>query len=384
MPTPLKSMSKPNTATMDHQSAITSHPSIASIPWTSSARLAEATEKAGDEVDNPRSNTRLYLAYGSNLSAETFLGMRGIRPISQVNVSVPELELKFNLPGVPYREPCFANVGFRKPPGKPPKLPDPSDPPRVPPIDPPFQPPPPSLTEWNQGLVGVVYEVTEEDYSTIIRTEGGGAGYKEIVVMCLPLPPRVSVPEKPPLPELPKPFMARTLYAPRIPDTDHPDDPRKKKWWYRFVVGPYRDPDYAQPSARYLKLIRDGAKEHEFPDEYQRWLQSLQPYTITSTRQEIGSLFFALFSGLMFLFTIVLSKVVDRDSKMPQWMVIATSVAFNVTWMVYDVIFKPLFGDGERTQVDDKQGRDGTRRSVLRHGYPAADEEKAALLDGFE
>lgn len=30
--------------------------------------------------------------------------------------------------------------------------------------------------------------------------------------------------------------------------------------------------DYAQPSTRYLKLIRDGAREHELPEEYQEYL----------------------------------------------------------------------------------------------------------------
>jgi hypothetical protein len=35
----------------------------------------------------------LYLAYGSNLSNETFRGNRGIKPLSQVNVQVPSLRL---------------------------------------------------------------------------------------------------------------------------------------------------------------------------------------------------------------------------------------------------------------------------------------------------
>jgi len=211
------------------------YPAVSSIPRTSAERLALAAEDVVDDPDHSKPNTYLYLAYGSNLCAQTFLGMRGIRPLSQVNVSVPTLELKFDLPGIPYREPCFANVGYRKLPDKP-KLP-----PKIP-FDPPR--PPHSESQWDEGLLGVVYEVTEEDYKTIIRTEGGGTGYKQIMVPCLPLPPKMSIPEKP-FPEIPKPFLAKTLFAPQIPDSDLPDDPRKKKWWYRFLIHPVREPGYA-------------------------------------------------------------------------------------------------------------------------------------------
>ncbi|KAH8736397.1 hypothetical protein BGZ61DRAFT_441933 [Ilyonectria robusta] len=364
-----------------------SYPSIASIPQTSTARLAQAAEDPAHDRDHPTPDTYLYLAYGSNLAAETFLGMRGIRPLSQTNVSVPTLELKFNLPGIPYREPCFANVDFRKIPDHP-KLPDPSNPPRIPPIDPPaIQPPPHTLTSWNEGLIGVVYEVTAEDYGTIIRTEGGGAGYKEIVVPCIPIPPKISVPEKPPIPELPKPFLARTLFAPQIPEPNQPEDPRKKKWWYRFLVGPHREPNYAQASARYLKLITDGAEEHELPDGYQRWLKSLQPYTTTTWKQQLGALLFTLTSGLMFLLMVGISKLVaDKDGKLPHWMVIAMTVMINLTWMEYDAIFKPIFGDGERTQDDeDKKKRNCERwAKMFRHQSQPVDEEKVALLEEFE
>jgi hypothetical protein len=121
-----------------------------------SGDLAEKSEK---------DKTVLYLAYGSNLCDETFLGRRGIKPISQTNVLVPELRLTFDLPGVPYNEPCFANTARR----------DPTE----------------SLEEetrmlgadtadyrkdrWKKGLVGTVYEVSLKDYAHIIATEGGGA-----------------------------------------------------------------------------------------------------------------------------------------------------------------------------------------------------------------
>lgn len=353
------------------------YPPISSIPRTSPERLALAAEEPV-EGDEPKATTHLYLAYGSNLAAETFLGVRGIRPLSQVNVSVPTLDLKFNLAGIPYREPCFANVDFRKIPDHP-KLP-----PKVPPINPPPFEPPHATVQWDEGLVGVVYEVTEEDYRTIIRTEGGGVGYKEISVPCLTIPPKISIPEKP-FPGVPKPFIAKTLFAPQIPDSDLPDDPRKKKWWYRFLVGPQRDPDYSQASARYLKLITDGAKEHELPDGYQRWLNSLQPYTITTWRQQIGALLFALSNSGIFLIIIFGSKLFpSKDGKMPRWLAIMMTVLFNIIWMSYDVFYKPTFGDGERTEDGEEKNLDSVWSSWKSEKVSQVDEEKVGLLSEYE
>jgi hypothetical protein len=336
-------------------------PSWASFPRTSPDRLAQAAPSDIDDRDIPRPKTYLYLAYGSNLSAETFLGRRGIKPLSQVNVSVPTLRLTFNLPGLPYLEPCFANVDYRKLPEKP-KLPDPRHPPQIPPI-----PPPPAglESEWDGGLIGVVYEVTEEDYNTIIKTEGGGASYKEVIVPCLPIPPRFNVPEKPPFPELPKPFLARTLFAPYLPpDAELPDDPRKDKWWYRFVIGPRRpDPDYAQASARYLKLLTNGAKEHELPEAYQRYMKSLQAYQITTWLQQVGRLlFFAFWAPPFLLFLAVSWTFPGKDGgKLPMWLMVTSTVLFNLVWMSYDNLFKPVFGDGERTQEKGKPGKTARR-----------------------
>src|SRR2546423_15052437 len=69
-------------------------------PRTSRTRLIESLadrpfdlcelEQQATQVRISSKDTVLYLAYGSNLSAETFRGKRGIQPISQVNVLVPQ------------------------------------------------------------------------------------------------------------------------------------------------------------------------------------------------------------------------------------------------------------------------------------------------------
>ena len=334
----------------------------AAIPQTSRERLVSAIQPDDPDTPSTESGTVLYLAYGSNLCAETFKGKRGIRPLSQINVSAPTLRLAMSLPGVPYMEPAFANVGFRKLPGQP-KLPDN-------PGFPPFEVAEYAQGEWDGGVMGVVYEVTKEDYRQIMRTEGGGSGYQEIFVPCVPLPPSANVPERPTFPNLPKPFIAKTLCAPPIPSD-------KLNWWQRLLKSTQRpDPDYAQGSARYLKLITDGAREHSLPDAYQDWLQSLQPYTTTDWRQKLGKILVVVCFGPPVLGCMSIAKLfADENGRSPPAVTFIMTAIFGSVWVAYDWVLKPLFGDGERTQSIKS-----SRRRRLSMGQPVKDEEKEPLL----
>lgn len=430
------------------------YPPVSSIPRTSPERLHHAAPKESPVDYIPSSSPAandylydhtasipsvLYLAYGSNLCAQTFLGQRGIRPISAVNVSAPSLRLTFDLPGIPYKEPCFANTALRKIPKHPP-IPDP--PGKVPelPHPPPYTFPPTAgelekipysdqsqsplqrglhrdVTrnahgdpEWDNGLIGVVYEVTPEDYATIVKTEGGGAAYQDILVPCIAIPNKVGIPEDPPIPELPRPFFAHTLYAPRIPkkpgdgDDDGGDGERAKRtmdgddggdgdgkspldklkdWWQNMLLQPIRsDPEYAQPSARYLKLITDGAAEHGLPDAYQQWLAKLQPYTITSRRQTIGQyLLVGLVMPVMGLFLELSKWLADDRGKIPLWLGLLLETLFHLVWLGYDTVFKPVFGDGERTEEEEERWRHRGAMRVLRRPRAGGDEERLGLLD---
>ncbi|ORY60203.1 uncharacterized protein BCR38DRAFT_327419, partial [Pseudomassariella vexata] len=320
---------------------------ISSIPRASPERLALASPDKPPSPD--AANTILYLAYGSNLCAETFLVGRGIRPISQINVSAPSFDLTFDLPGIPYSEPCFANIAPRKLP-KPPPIDDPTKPPIGPPPHNTLPSLPVRRPTWSKGLIGVVYEVSPTDYATIINTEGGGAGYQDILAPCVALPPPFQIPEKPPVPEIPKPFLAHTLYAPRLPA-----DPPTDRWYQKFLT-PVRRPeaDYAQPSPRYLKKIRDGAAEHYLPDEYQAYLARLDAYEITRRKQEVGKWLFFLLWSPVFATMLALAKLLaDEKGRVPRWLGVTMSVFFNMIWMSYDRFFKSRFGDGERTMEDD-------------------------------
>ena len=285
--------------------------------------------------------TFLYLGYGSNLSNETFRGNRGIKPLSQINVQVPTLRLTFDLPGLPYAEPCFANSGTRDPDNdrplgmadeKSPLLAQDTGKDRY------------HKDRWHKGLIGVVYEVTPEDYAHIIATEGGGASYHDITVDCHPLPlddPEAAVPQNPTLP----PFRAHTLFAPAVP----PDEPPPEDG------GRFQRPDvsYAQPSARYLKLMTDGAKELGLPYEYQDYLHAIRPYTVTTSKQRLGLFVFTAVWGPIVFAVFALSKMfADDKGRNPGWLRTLLGAVFKAVWMSYDAFFKRIFGDGERTITD--------------------------------
>lgn len=307
-----------------------------SYPYASTFDLEAPANEALHELDGrPTPETVFYLAYGSNLCFETFQRKRGIRPLAQVNVLVPELVLTFDLPGLPYLEPCFANTKYRTP--------DPSPPP----------PPPPSQyssatqlpskyhkTRWQKGLVGVVYEVTTADYAKIIATEGG---YNDILVTCYELPQNISTVPEPPDTILALPSLkAHTLYCPLFP-RGHPELSHSGR-------ASRLDPNYAQPSVRYLNLITTGADEHALPQDYIDYLRNIRPYILTSRRQRLGKLVFKGIWLPIIIPALYLNRLLaDKRGRAPWWLRMALREVSRLSWGSYDWVFRHVFGDGERT-----------------------------------
>lgn len=362
----------------------TSNRRRASINAASLDRDAHLSEKVADQQESGQpltgtsaeGETVLYLAYGSNLAAQTFRGMRGIKPRSEIPVLVPELRLTFDLPGIPYAEPCFAGTQYR-------------DPVLVNDEDTSSQDDDlstidgdgmsekePLLVEtrglqasearrnlWHKPLVGVVYEVTLADYAKIIATEGGGRGYRDVVIDCYPFAKGFKSTD--PVPDHPDttPFKAHTLLSPTA------DEARKMKEAAKHGessvaytscpkssifgdMGPHTrpDPEYAQPSARYLNLLVTGAAEHDLPISYQNYLSQIHTYRITTFRQKIGKVLFLGLWGPVVLSLLVFSrKFAGPDGRSPPWLVIWSNVVFATLWNSYDYFFKKVFGDGERT-----------------------------------
>ncbi|MCJ1401336.1 hypothetical protein MMC11_004548 [Xylographa trunciseda] len=299
-----------------------------------------------------KESTVLYLAYGSNLCAETFQGKRGIQPLAATNVVVPALTMTFDLPGLPYAEPCFANTAHRDTTTPPPYSSSPpttSTTPSVP--NPPRthnHPLPLPQPTWPHGLVGVVYEITPADYAHIIATEGGGASYLDITIPCHAL-----VAHTPSVPSTPTtaPFLAHTLFAPSLPPPSSPTSAGGL---------PRPSPPLAQPSARYLALLRAGAAEHGLPRDYAAYLAALRPYTATTPRQRLGGFVFLAVWGPVVLFLLGLAGVyAGEGGRSPRWLVWLTGRVFAGLWGSYDALFRGLFGEGEWTVEEGEEEEEG-------------------------
>lgn len=297
-------------------------------------RLSRIYEGADDSALCAQKSV-LYLAYGSNLASQTFLGMRGIRPLSQLNVLVPDLRLTFDLPGIPYFEPCFAGTHFRDT-----SATNGGEAEEKRAL---INTPDTDQDRYKGPLIGVVYEVTLSDYAKIIATEGGGRGYKDIVVTCYPFPngydPADPIPERPET----RPLKAHTLLSPAgmqellLPQT-------------RSRIRTPRNARYTQPSARYLSLITTGAAEHNLPLAYQAYLNQLQPYCITSLRQRVGMVVFLVMWGPWILLLLGLPRVFARpDGRSPEWVGRLNDLLMAGIWSSYDNVFVHIFGDGEKT-----------------------------------
>lgn len=279
---------------------------------------AKALSPSDIKTASEKGKTVLYLAYGSNLCREAFREKRGIKPLSQINVLVPSLRLTFDLPGIPYIEPCFGNSAMRDPDAM-----DSED---------------YHKDRWKKGLVGCVYEVTPSDYAHIITTEGGGAGYQDVLVDCYPLTDGDTVPEKPTTQR----FVAHTLFAP--PEKSHARP----------------DPSYAQPSSRYLDLITTGAAELSLPHEYQVYLNKIGTYAITTKRQQMGKvLFVSIWWPFLQLLFVLNAQFQDEKGRSPPWLAQLAALIFLGIWRSYDGAFKKAFGDGERTEGDEASRKRG-------------------------
>ncbi|KAI5284269.1 hypothetical protein KEM54_001477 [Ascosphaera aggregata] len=312
---------------------------------------------------NSNQRTVLYLAYGSNLAAKNFLERRGMRPLSQINVLVPELRLTFDQPGFPYIEPCFATTEFRDP-----ECDDPVDPQDPQPRSGRFEEIGRLLVTatyknpWRKPLVGVAYEVTPSDYSKVVKTEGGGMAYQDVVVDCYPFPddftPNRPVPLHPE--EYSKPFRAHSLLSfstalkVKTYEEQHngekpellPGSEASHKLWAKYLR-PHKG--YSQPSERYKKLLVTGAAEHSLPLEWQDYLKSTETYHITTARQKIGRaivlLLFVPFEVLIFVLMVALAQ---ENGRSPKWLGVCRRFQAGTMWKIYDIVLKPLFGDGER------------------------------------
>lgn len=66
-------------------------------------------------------------------------------------------------------------------------------------------------------------------------------------------------------------------------------------------------------------------------------------------------LFLAMWGPLMAVAVILGRTLVDKDGRMPEWLAKMTGAFYNLMWKGYDLGFKKVWGEGERT-IEDIEG----------------------------
>ncbi|CCG84585.1 protein of unknown function [Taphrina deformans PYCC 5710] len=244
------------------------------------------TPKAHTSVqDKGETELYWYFAYGSNLNNETFLVRRGIRPFRQLRLLVPGWRLNFQIAGIPYAEPGFGSIDR-------------------------FSSADSELEKSQPVLHGMAYLISSKDYWHIIATEGGDSSYRQIQVQAI-----------------------------------DPLTKEEHKVWTLQAVRPRKD---CQPSLRYITIIRQGAREHNFPQEYLEYLDSVEPFILKGKRQKIGAaLFIGFFMPIITWIFALRALLTKENGEGPAWLSAFARIVFKTAWSIHDKVWADKFGRGD-------------------------------------
>lgn len=64
-----------------------------------------------------------------------------------------------------------------------------------------------------------------------------------------------------------------------------------------------------------------------------------------------------MWSPLLIFFLTMTSQLADETGKLPPWLAKGVNAMWNMMWNSYDTAFKPVFGDGERTEERGDKGK---------------------------
>jgi len=241
---------------------------------------------------------------------------RGIKPSISLPCHVQNYFLSLGIGGRPYFEPAFASIHRFDPPEKltreyalkihehckfgteftwDPEKPEASLPPT---------------------LHGVIHRITKAEYQKMLLTEGVWGykevygGYTEIEVECKTYNGDV--------------FLANTLIS-------------KQETVLKR----------AQISQRYLGIIREGASQSKLDPAYQQYLQTLEPFHVTTNRKKIGQVVFGTLFLLPSLIIFVLMYYLLKTGKpLPRWGAIYISYTMRYERVLHEGLFERVFGSG--------------------------------------
>lgn len=109
----------------------------------------------------------------------------------------------------------------------------------------------------------------------------------------------------------------------------------------------------AQPSLRYLTLIREGAADHGLSEEYRAWLDSLVHYRATAPGQRAGAWLFSALAfatifpvwGTLALLRRATGMASASNDRLASWTGRYTAAVFAVVHALHELL-RPLLGCG--------------------------------------
>jgi hypothetical protein len=88
-------------------------------------------------------------------------------------------------------------------------------------------------------------------------------------------------------------------------------------------------------------------------------------------------LFLSIWMPIIMAIFAIARRLSDDKGRSPKWLAAISAAVFRGMWNCYDSVFKPTFGDGERTLGD------GSGMSSALKGVSTRDMEKECLLEDF-
>ena len=213
-----------------------------------------------------------------------------MHPVKSVPVRIPGYKLVFDLPGLPYLEPAFSSIAEATSSSQLP-LPISSSP----------------------DVLSMAYLLHRSEYAALIESEGGTVSYRQIQVTAVPH------------------------------SKDAEATQGEIKGWTLQTRRPRLHP-HPMPSLRYINLIRTGAKQNDFPDYYQAYLDGVQPYIIHKSQVKLllGRVLFVIIwaPAIGFALSIRLLKLGKLGDRI-------AAFVFTAMWTSHDVVFSRIFGRGD-------------------------------------
>lgn len=98
-------------------------------------------------------------------------------------------------------------------------------------------------------------------------------------------------------------------------------------------------------------LLISGAAEAQLPSRYQKYLQSIVPYSPPPTKWgKLGAtLFLLIWAPVMRLLEKITNDSIGPDGNAHWEVVWLVRLTMHLIWLVHDYIFAPIFGRGDGT-----------------------------------